>query len=295
MDQRIMILGGIVLDRYFMVNRFPGRGEDAFFYDEFELVGGCMTNMAVTVKNLGAPVYMVGCIGSDVIGDRIREYISEHMFDTTFLYNVEGATGSCLIFSEPDGERTFIGRNEVDQMFTKTMQKEILAFAPEIVGVTGFYLVGKDAPLILETIQKLHENGSKVLFDPSSLAGDIKPEILREMVRISDYLTPNRIELEMLGGEEMLEILPGEGKTVFYKEGGNGGWIVTPKGKERYDAFPCSVVDTNGAGDSFAGGILYALSKGMSEKEMAELGSRCGAKTCEVLGPHGFWKLKTDE
>lgn len=300
MGKKILIMGGIVMDRYFLINRLPGRGEDAFFYDEFNLVGGCMTNMAATVKNLGAPVYMVSCIGSDPIGKEIAAYIDVHEFDRTFLYEVEGISGSCLIFSEPDGERTFIGRNEVDQIFTDQMQKDILEFHPEVVGLTGFYLVGKDAPRIVETVKQLHEQGSQVLFDPSSLAGDVPKDIMKEIIELSDVLTPNHIELDMLkkgssmenlSDEAYLKVLTDAGKVIFFKEGAKGGTIYTSEGEESWESVPCNVVDTNGAGDSFAGGLLYGMAEAMSWKEMAQLSAKCAAKNCEIMAPHGFWRL----
>lgn len=315
----VLLLGGIVMDRYFMIDRLPGRGEDAFFYDEFNRVGGCMLNTAVTLQNLGADPYMVSCIGTDSIGEKILAYVREKGFHEKFLPIVDGVSGSCLILSEKDGERTFIGRNEAEMIFTEAMQKGVLALKPEVVGVTGFYLTREDAERVVETVEKLHAMGSRILFDPSSLAGDIPSAILRRMIEAADVMTPNKIELEMLMAayettedqesmdekkadqilnvevknpkKEFLNRMMSAGKTIIYKQGGEGGMVYGPDGIWKYESYPCEMVDSNGAGDSFFGGILYGCAMGMDLKKSVDLASRCGAKTCEVLGPHGFWNL----
>ena len=54
----------------------------------------------------------------------------------------------------------------------------------------------------------------------------------------------------------------------------------------------CKVADTTGAGDSFAGALLYGMLKKMNIRDAVELAVRCAAKTVEIEGPHGFWNLE---
>ena len=57
----------------------------------------------------------------------------------------------------------------------------------------------------------------------------------------------------------------------------------------------CKVADTTGAGDSFAGALLFGLLKDMDIREAVSLAVRCAAKTVEIEGPHGFWTLGDEE
>ncbi|WP_279286682.1 carbohydrate kinase family protein [Aminipila terrae] len=53
-----------------------------------------------------------------------------------------------------------------------------------------------------------------------------------------------------------------------------------------------NTVDTTGAGDSFAAGVLFGIAQGKSIQEAVRLGSQTSAITVGINGPHGFWDLE---
>lgn len=290
MAGNILLLGGLVLDRYFSITAWPQRGQDGSFSQEETFVGGCAANMAVTIHNLGGQAHVVSCLGNDPAGETIRQYWASHGLSSRFLREETGATGSCLVFSEPDGERTFLSRTGVELGFPPELAEAVLAARPAWVGVTGYYLLGQDRGRVLRTLAALRETGTGILFDPSPLAGDIPPAQREEMVALSHLLTPNDSELAILGGPERIPQLTALGKTVLWKQGSRGGLICTPAGQVPYAAAPCTPVDTTGAGDSFSGGLLFALAQGQSLEEGVQLAAWCAAQTVQVHGPHGFWQ-----
>lgn len=73
---------------------------------------------------------------------------------------------------------------------------------PAWAGVTGYYLLGEEGPQILSCLERLHRRGTRILFDPSPLAGDIAPALRKRILAISDVLTPSEKELDALGGHE---------------------------------------------------------------------------------------------
>ena len=141
-------------------------------------------------------------------------------------------------------------------------------------------------------IETLHHNGTKILFDPSPLVGDICPDILARMATVSDILTPNVTELTFLGGESGLSGLVAAGKTVLLKRGAQGGSVYTPDGNFDYTGARCQAIDTTGAGDSFSGALLYAMTNRHPLRHSVELAARCAAQTVQLRGPHGFWNLE---
>lgn len=288
----IVIFGGLLLDRYFYIDRWPERGQDGFFDHEDAFVGGCAINMAVTIHNLGGRAHVVSCVGQDPAGQNILAYLEQHGLSQSLVYPTAGATGSCLVFVEPDGERTFLTRKGIEGKFPAELAEKIKALAPAWAGVTGYYLLGEDAPLILDCLKNLHHNGTKILFDPSPLVGDIRPDILTQMVSISDILTPNTAELPALGGEDKLPGLSAAGKTVLLKRGAQGGTIYSLNETFNYTSVHCEAVDTTGAGDSFSGALLHAMTNRYSLSQSVELAVRCAAKTVQLRGPHGFWNLE---
>lgn len=292
MGSDIVIFGGLLLDRYFHIDRWPERSQDGFFHREESFVGGCAINMAVTIHNLGGHAHVVSCVGTDPTGLAIRDYLAQYSLSQTLVHPTDGASGSCLVFLEPDGERTFLTRKGTEGDFPSELAAKIIALSPAWTGVTGYYLLGKEAPRILDCLESLHHEGSKILFDPSPLVGDICPDVLARMVAISDILTPNMTELPLLGGEEKLPDLVASGKSVLLKRGAQGGTVYNTAETFDYVSMLCETVDTTGAGDSFSGALLYAMTNHYSLRQGVELAARCAAKTVQLRGPHGFWNLE---
>jgi ribokinase len=73
-------------------------------------------------------------------------------------------------------------------------------------------------------------------------------------------------------------------------EGDRGGWYETSDGRSgRYEAAepPGPVVDTYGAGDSFAAALTYGLAAGYELERALTLAARCGAWCVAGRGPYG--------
>lgn len=292
MSSDIVIFGGLLLDRYFYIDRWPQQGQDGFFDREESFVGGCAINMAVTIHNLGGQAHVVSCLGSDSVGHTIRDYLAQHHLSQALVHPAAGDTGSCLVFVEPEGERTFLTRKGAEGVFPPELAAKIPHLSPAWAGVTGYYLLGEDTPRILDCLEELHQNGTKLLFDPSPLAGDIPAEHLARMIAISDVLTPNTTELPILVKDGDLSTLTQAGKAVLLKRGAAGGTVYTQTETFDYASVPCDAVDTTGAGDSFSGALLHAMTCGRSLRQSVELAAACAAKTVQLRGPHGFWNLE---
>lgn len=202
MEKEILLFGGLLLDHYFSVDRWPQRGQDGYVVGQARFVGGCAANMAVTIHNLGGHPHVVSCVGSDRSGETIQRYWREHSLSRRFILETEGETGSCLVFSEPNGERTFLTRKGVELSFPADLAEAVLLCEPAWAGVTGYYLLGEEGPQILSCLERLHRRGTRILFDPSPLAGDIAPALRKRILAISDVLTPSEKELDALGGHE---------------------------------------------------------------------------------------------
>lgn len=290
MAGEILLFGGLLLDRYFSIAQWPMRGQDGYFTGERSFVGGCAINMAATIRNLGGDPQVVSCVGEDAVGAAIRAYCREAGLSERYLFDTLGTTGSCLVFSEPDGERTFLTQKGIEERFPPALEQRIQTAAPGWIGVTGYYLLSQDGAAILRCLEQLAARGSRILFDPSPLVGDIRPELLARILKLCQILTPNETELTRLGGPEKIVGWTRAGKTVVVKQGTQGGHVFAPMGAFSYAAAPCQAVDTTGAGDSFSGALLWALDRGSPLQNAVALAARCAAKTTEIKGPHEIWK-----
>lgn len=299
-----VMFGGLLLDKYFEIDGLPQRGQDEFVKNEFSCVGGCCINMAATFNNLGGTAHVVSYIGKDKSGDQILEYMDEHKFSKRYVSQKEGQTGYCMVFLEPDGERTFLTKPGMEMEFSKEVLRDGLE-GINYAAVTGYFLLNPGAEELVKCLEEFHERGGYILFDPSPLVGSVDKEILKRIIHISNAITPNESELKVLrsaetnteensSGEEAaakwIKDNVAKGKMMVVKSGNLGGKVYTSQGTSSYGAVINQVVDTTGAGDSFAGGLIYGIAAGLELGRAISLGTHTAAVTVGINGPHGFWE-----
>lgn len=286
------LFGGLIMDCYYAIDALPERGQDGFITGEKMMAGGCAVNMAVTVENLGGKAHVISGMGNDKSSEDLMGYMDEHRLSTRFIEQTEGNAGKCLVFLEPDGERTFLTSKGAEGVFSEALSQRIKNEVPSVAGVTGYYLLNDDSERVIETLEYLHSKGTRILFDPSPLVSSINDRHLSRILRMCDVITPNTVELEYLNNFISLSEYTVRGKTAVVKSGSEGGSVYSPYGSFTYKSAPVSnVVDTTGAGDSFAGALLFAMMYDIPLDSAVELAAKCASKTVETDGPHGFWSL----
>lgn len=274
------VFGGLLLDRYFELDRFPRRGGDAVIRNEYDLVGGCAINMAAAFENLGGQAHIVASLGQGPMAGRIRAYLQEHGLSQRFIAPADTDAGYCYVFLEPDGERTFMTRDSLG-FYPAALVEEGMKDM-DCAAVTGYYLL-EEPKAVADTLCRFAERGGLVLYDPGPMGLRLDKEARHRVMDAAAVITAGEEELDQLP-------LPGhENKIIVIKKGAAGGTVYHPGGRFDYPASPAELVDGTGAGDAFAGGLLFGLAAGMALKESVSLAARCAAKTVEILGPHGFW------
>lgn len=168
----------------------------------------------------------------------------------------------------------------------------MLLCEPAWAGVTGYYLLGEEGPQILSCLERLHRRGTRILFDPSPLAGDIAPALRKRILAISDVLTPSEKELDALGGHEGGSGWSRLAKRLF-GSGGTGRCGTGTKGeiflRGRTLSFRWIPL---GRETAFQVRCCTPWHRGGTLREGIVLAARCAAKTVELRGPHGFWKKR---
>ena len=289
----ILICGGLLLDRYILVDEYPVRGEDGFILESFDVVGGCTANIAKTVKNLRAVPYAVSYVGSDSAGSEVMDFMDREELPTDCVRRKEGRTGYCMVLLEPDGERTFLTCKGCETEYSDLLIFEPAASVCGVVAVTGYYLLDDSSEKLIGRISALKGSGSKVLFDPSPLVGKIDKRRLERMLSLSDVIMPNKAEagfLAMSTGHETPELWAlahSKGGTCIVITDGSAGGCLYQNGKShRYDAVKTNALDTTGAGDSFTGAIAYSLAHGVPPEKAVLLAAAAAAATASAKGPH---------
>lgn len=297
-SNKVLILGGVIMDSYVVTKQYPERGQDTSITDFFDKVGGCSINVAVTLRNLGCEPYIVSGLGNDYRGHKINDYLASQGLNTQFISQEEGSTGYCLILLDDTGERTFLTYKGCEENLTDSISDESLIHDMSYVYVTGYYLLNssyKNEKLRLLRILK--ESGSKIVFDPGSLVDEIEVDFLESVLRLSHIIVPNKTEVDKLIKRLNIEsnfhewCLDKNFEIVVIKNGSKEVNAYTKNAHYKMTPYKVQTVDTTGAGDSFAGGLIYSLMNNKSIQESMQIASACGAVTTTFLEPHGKFNI----
>lgn len=254
--------------------------------------GGSAANTMIGVANFGGTAYY-GCkVGNDEPGDFYLNDLTEAGVGSNPNNRADGVTGQCVVLIGPDGERslnTFLG---ITGEFGPDEVEPGVVSDSDVVYIEGYLLSsdsGFEASLKAQELAK--ERGAKVAVTLSDvfIVNAFKErveEILRNGV---DLLFGN--EAEAMAYTDRSDVSGAclvIGKVVgdFAITLGGDGALVTDSGNVKtVDGFPVEVVDTNGAGDGFAGAFLYGITNGYSATEAGRLGCYAGAQVVSKFGP----------
>jgi sugar/nucleoside kinase (ribokinase family) len=293
-------MGGVILDQYLVVEDYPVRGQDAVITDSFDRVGGCALNVAYTLKNLGCDPYITATLGKDDRGGRIYEYLRSRGFRTDCVrLDGEAQSGYCSIIVDGSGERTFLTYRGCEAAFSSGMVGDGIAARISFVYLTGYYLLDpRYYGDILFILKKLKARGSRILFDPGPLVKHVGSDFLAKVLEISDMVVPNRAERDMIA--EKLNIrqefagwcLDRGCRLVIVKMGRKGVEAWTGSRHYRVPAYKVECRDGTGAGDSFAGGLIYGMVRGLEVEECLRIANACGSITTTFMKPHGDFGIE---
>src|SRR5215467_644053 len=104
----IAVIGSINIDLVARAERIPLAGETVSSSDFQAHPGGKGANQAVAVARLGHPVRMIGMVGSDAFGERLRAQLVESGVDASGVRTMPGPSGVAVIAVAPNGENAIV-------------------------------------------------------------------------------------------------------------------------------------------------------------------------------------------
>jgi sugar/nucleoside kinase (ribokinase family) len=292
MSARVLCIGDVMLDVITKIAVMPSQinyGSDTPSKISTH-GGGAAGNVASWLTRTDARATIVGHVGDDAAGAAL---MSE--FDTLgVLHNNlmvdKGSSGVVVVLVDPTGERTMFPDNGANSGLK-------LSDLPELDDFNAVYLSGYSPldplsrPGVLAMIEKIKGAGLPLYFDPASVGGMMEVPIdeVKSWIRLMDVILLNEEEAIYLTGEtdpeKALENLLQDCETVVIKRGSQGA-IGKARGSILISvpAISTEVVDTTGAGDSFAAGFIaqYAMTKNMQHG--LEAGAAVAARCVAIVG-----------
>jgi len=276
-----------------------------------KILGGAELNVAIGISRLGHSVDYISQVGTDPFGEYAINTIKSHNVGTKYISeDSQNWTGHQLKELVTKGDpKTFNYRtgSAAAHLTSDTIDKVNLD-GVKFAHMSGIFPAISDTAR--ETFKKLYarinEAGIPTTFDPNlrpSLWGDNEKMIstINDLARNADIVLPGVEEGKILMGssdpEEIADFyLKGEKThTVIVKIGSKGAFVKTSDGdKYEVSGFKVdNVVDTVGAGDGFALGVITALLEGKTMKSAVLRGNAVGAMQVQTPGDNDGYPDQT--
>ncbi|MDD5253708.1 MAG: adenosine kinase [Candidatus Nanoarchaeia archaeon] len=251
--------------------------------------GGSCANTIYGFSLLGGKAALTGKIGDDKLGDYFEKEIGVNVKNN--LIRCKGdITGNVILFSTPDKERSFavylgagIKFKKEDLILNEIKESKILH-------VEGYQLEHKEfREAIIHAMDFAKKNNVLVSLDVSD-AGVIsrnKELMINVLKNYVDVVFANEDEAKALTGKEREEALDFLGKlcNIAVVKIGKEGCLIKNKNKIiRVPGYKVKLIDSAGAGDMYAAGFLYGLSKNYEMETCGRLGNYFAAKVVERIG-----------
>lgn len=278
----IAVLGSANMDLVAYVAKAPQPGETVTGREFRTVPGGKGANQAVAAARAGATVSMIGAVGTDAYGTRLRSALEHSGVDTDLLRTVETATGTAHIVVDDDGGNSIVVIPGANGTLT--------ALAPGdegLIASADALLLQLEVPLdgVLAAAQAARRHGVRTVLTPAP-AQQLPPELLAA----TDLLLPNEHEAAALTGiaddphaaaGALLSQVPEVVITL-----GSRGSLYAARGAEPVvvPARRVTAVDTTGAGDTFAGTLAVALAEGNSVADALGWASAAAALSVQRTG-----------
>jgi sugar/nucleoside kinase (ribokinase family) len=261
--------------------------------------GGSAANTAIATAQFGAKTFYSCKVAKDPIGNFYFQDLQDNGLDSN-LQNQErddGVTGKCLVLITPDAERTmntFLG-------ITSSISK--IQVVPEAIRHSKYmymegYLVashtGREAAVHAKRIAEAAGVKTALTFSDVNMVKFFKEGLLEMIGDGVDLLFCNESEACAFAGTEDLnvarEMMKNVAKTFVITLGSEGALIFDGEKFINVDPFSVKAIDTNGAGDMYAGAFLYAITHGHDFASAGKLASMASSQVVAQFGP----RLKTE-
>ena len=197
-------------------------------------------------------------------------------------------TGHVIVLITPDADRTFAVNLGASAEMKKHEIDEADIKASNMLHIEGYHLEQLNE-VCMHAMQLAKKSNIKISLDVSDpgIVERNKGLLMQTIKNDVNILFANEAEARVLtqkGPEDALNELSQWCETVVIKLGEKGSLISHNGEISMIDAVRTKAVDTTGAGDAYAGGILFGLINNMPMKEASKLASALGAKVVSQIG-----------
>lgn len=285
----ILVIGSSNYDIVLKTKKIPEAGETVTASGLITGFGGKGANQAMSISRIGGDVRLFTCLGDDVFGTLYLDNLKKSGLDLDYIKVIKtSSTGIAVVNVDSSGRNNIVvfpGANALlkPQLILENLE-EIFKF--------HIIITQLEIPVsTVRTIAKQKTEKNIFILNPSPVDPLEDYEDILEKV---DILLPNEIELSHLSGkrtESLDEIKKAAGiilksgvKNIVITLGGKGVMVINQKFEEYIQAEKIEAVDTEGAGDIFAGAFTYFYARTYDILKSARFANKIAAVSVTRFG-----------
>jgi sugar/nucleoside kinase (ribokinase family) len=255
--------------------------------------GGSAGNSMIATAQFGGPTFMSCKVSNDPDGDIYLADLEAAGVDHCLNGDREaGTTGKCLVLITPDAERsmnTFLGISET--LSVAQLDEKAIA-ASEYLYLEGYLVTsptGRAAAIKAREIAEATGVKTALSFSDPGMVEFFRDGISEMVGNRLDLVFCNEDEALGWAQTENLDVAVEKLKTTAecfaITRGGDGALIYDGHTLSKIPPHKVTAVDTNGAGDMFAGAFLYAITRGEDYPAAGRFASLAAGKVVANYGP----------
>jgi adenosylhomocysteinase len=254
-------------------------------------LGGSASNTLLGASLLGSSVSFLGMTGKDAHGKMYKEKIEKEGVFTHLSEHASDATGHVIILITPDGERTMLPHLGAALNFAKEHIREDEIKNSKILHIEAYQLENEASRhAVLHAVKIAKNNQTLVSLDLSDTG------LIKRNKDLFKYFVKEHIDIVFANEDEAMEFsskndaraalhdIAGICTIAVVKLGAKGSLI--KEGQKVFEIDPCPVdmINTNGAGDMYAAGILHGLINNLNMQTAGEMASHLSALVVSSVG-----------
>tara|TARA_B110000503_G_scaffold138109_1_gene223629 strand:+ start:783 stop:1784 length:1002 start_codon:yes stop_codon:yes gene_type:complete len=265
--------------------------------------GGSAANSIIAVAQFGGSSYYSCKVANDELGNFYRKDLKANGVDSNLDGHEleEGITGKCLVMTTDDASRTMNTFLGITADYSSAQIMEHALKDSEYLYIEGYLVTSENGQAAMKHAKKIaEENGVKtaLTFSDPSMVKYFKEPMESVVGSSVDLLFCNEEEAMLYTGKDNLlearEALKRDAKRFVITQGANGAMIYDGDTFVDIEPYKVEAIDTNGAGDLFAGAFLAAITNGRSFADAGKLASLASSKVVTQFGPRLEWHQAKD-
>jgi sugar/nucleoside kinase (ribokinase family) len=251
------------------------------------VLGSASAIFASGVARLGHPAGFVSKTGNDDFGRFCRNELRNAGVSTDRLLLSSEPTGATIVLSTRDDRALVTHLGAIADLSYEDLPPNLFQ-GYQHLHLTSYFLQERLRPAFPRLMREAKAAGLSVSFDPNSDPAQAWSHEIWEVMRVADVVFVNQSEAQALTGTsktcDVLAMLAERIACAVLKQGSEGATAVRGAETIHGDPFRVRVVDTTGAGDSFAAGFVHGLLTKRPLRECLRLANATGALSTTAVG-----------